>query len=206
MASAFRDRAPNLQGPPRLGVHGLSELDLACVRAAVEVASATPRGVRRPSFLTSLADDRAPEPLRSRACRVNRGRRAARRSTSAPWCHRGDTDSLKAVQTLGGTLVNQRTRIVLEEGASAEIWEQSLSASEELDGVFNITTDLVVGQATRLRYVSGQALSERSWMFGSQRARSPATRRSTGSRSGSAHGPGTSGWRLGSEARAPTLA
>ena len=77
---------------------------------------------------------------------------------------------LKAVQTLGGTLVNQRTRIVLEEGASAEIWEQSLSASEELDGVFNITTDLVVGQAARLRYVSGQALSERSWVFGSQRA------------------------------------
>jgi Fe-S cluster assembly protein SufD len=77
---------------------------------------------------------------------------------------------LKAVQTLGGTLVNQRTRIVLEEGASAQIWEQSLSASEELDGVFNITTDLVVGQAARLRYVSGQALSERSWVFGSQRA------------------------------------
>ena len=78
--------------------------------------------------------------------------------------------SLKAVQTLGGTIVNQRTRIVLEEGASAQIWEQSLSASEELDGVFSITTDLVVGQAARLRYVSGQALSERSWVFGSQRA------------------------------------
>ena len=77
---------------------------------------------------------------------------------------------LKAVQTLGGTLVNQRTRIVLEEGAQAEVWEQYSVASEELDGVFNITTDLVVDQATRLRYVCGQALSERSWIFGSQRA------------------------------------
>jgi Fe-S cluster assembly protein SufD len=77
---------------------------------------------------------------------------------------------LKAVQTQSGTLVNQRTRVVLEEGASAEVWEQSLSASEGLDGVFNITTELVVGDAARLRYVSGQSLSERTWVFGTQRA------------------------------------
>jgi Fe-S cluster assembly protein SufD len=77
---------------------------------------------------------------------------------------------LTAVQALGGTLVNQRTRVVLEEGASAEVWEQSLSAADELDGIFNITTELVVGDAARLRYVSGQALSERSWVFGAQRA------------------------------------
>src|SRR5947209_17847998 len=71
---------------------------------------------------------------------------------------------------LDGTLVNQRTRVVLEEGASAEVWEQSLSASEDLDGVFNVTTELVIGNAARLRYVSGQSLSERTWVFGTQRA------------------------------------
>ncbi len=77
---------------------------------------------------------------------------------------------LRAVQMHDGTIVNQRTRVVLEEGARAEVWEQSLSASEDVDGVFNIATDLVVGDAAQLRYVSGQSLSERSWVFGAQRA------------------------------------
>ncbi|MGH2910365.1 MAG: Fe-S cluster assembly protein SufD, partial [Solirubrobacteraceae bacterium] len=76
---------------------------------------------------------------------------------------------LAAVQSQDGTLVNQRTRIVLEEGAQAEVWEQFLSASGELDGILNITTELVVGDAARLRYVCGQGLSERSWVFGAQR-------------------------------------
>jgi Fe-S cluster assembly protein SufD len=78
--------------------------------------------------------------------------------------------SLTAVQSESGTLVNQRTRVVVEDGASVEIWEQSLSGSEDLDGIFNISTELVVGQNAHLRYVSGQALSENSWVFGSQHA------------------------------------
>jgi Fe-S cluster assembly protein SufD len=78
--------------------------------------------------------------------------------------------ALGAVQTVAGTLVNQRTRIVLEEGAQAEVWEQFLSASTDLDGIFNITTELVIGDNARLRYVCGQGLSERSWVFGAQRA------------------------------------
>jgi Fe-S cluster assembly protein SufD len=81
----------------------------------------------------------------------------------------GHPISLTAVQSDARTLVNQRTRIVLEEGAQAEVWEQFLSASDELDGIFNITTELVVGDAARLRYVCGQALSEKSWVFGAQR-------------------------------------
>jgi Fe-S cluster assembly protein SufD len=78
--------------------------------------------------------------------------------------------SLTGVQPESGTLVNPITRIVLEEGAQAEVWEQFLSADEDLDGVFNIATELVVGQGARLRYVCGQGLSEKSWIFGSQRA------------------------------------
>jgi Fe-S cluster assembly protein SufD len=78
--------------------------------------------------------------------------------------------SLAAVQARTGTLVNQRTLIVLEEGAQAEVWEQYLSASEEVEGVFNAVTELVVADNAHLRYVCGQALSEKSWMFGAQRA------------------------------------
>ena len=78
--------------------------------------------------------------------------------------------SLTGVQAQSGTLVNQHTRIVLEEGAQAEIWEQSLSGSAEVDGIFNMTTEVVVGDNAHLRYVCGQSLSERSWVFGTQRA------------------------------------
>ncbi len=78
--------------------------------------------------------------------------------------------SLHTVQSDSGTLLNQRTLVVLEEGAQAEVWEQYLSGAEELDGVFNAVTELIVGDGARLRYVCGQGLSERSWMFGAQRS------------------------------------
>ena len=78
--------------------------------------------------------------------------------------------SLRSVQARTGTLLNQRTVVVLEEGAQAEVWEQFLSGSGDLDGVFNTVTELVVGQGARLRYVCGQGLSEKSWIFGAQRA------------------------------------
>ena len=78
--------------------------------------------------------------------------------------------SLSTVQPHDGTLLHQRTLIVLEEGAQAEVWEQYLSASDALDGVFNAVTELVVGDGARLRYVCGQALSEKTWIFAAQRA------------------------------------
>jgi Fe-S cluster assembly protein SufD len=78
--------------------------------------------------------------------------------------------SLTAVPAAAGTLVNQRTLIVLEEGAQAEVWEQYLSGEDELDGVFNAVTELIVGDNAHLRYVCGQGLSEHSWIFGAQRA------------------------------------
>jgi Fe-S cluster assembly protein SufD len=78
--------------------------------------------------------------------------------------------SLTTVQAEEGTLLNQRTLVVLDEDAQAEVWEQYLSAEDGLDGVVNVVTELVVGQNARLRYVSGQGLSEKSWIFGAQRA------------------------------------
>ncbi len=77
---------------------------------------------------------------------------------------------LTTVQGSSGTLLGQRTLIVLEEGAHAEVWEQYLSSEHELDGVLNVVTELVVGDGARLRYVCGQGISERSWIFGAQRA------------------------------------
>jgi Fe-S cluster assembly protein SufD len=78
--------------------------------------------------------------------------------------------ALSTVQSEAGTILHQHTLVVLEEGAQAEVWEQYLSGAEELDGVFNVVTELVVGDSSRLRYVCGQNLSERSWIFGAQRA------------------------------------
>ena len=69
-----------------------------------------------------------------------------------------------------GTELDRRTLVVLEDGAQAEVWEQYLSHADDLDGVFNVVTELSVGQGARLRYVCGQALSERTWIFGAQRA------------------------------------
>ena len=78
--------------------------------------------------------------------------------------------SLSTVQARSGTMLGQRTLVVLEEGARAEVWEQYLSGAPELDGVFNAVTELIVGDGAHLRYVCGQGLSERSWIFGAQRA------------------------------------
>jgi Fe-S cluster assembly protein SufD len=75
-----------------------------------------------------------------------------------------------AVQSQAQTSLNWRTLIVLEEGAEAEVWEQYLSASEDVDGLFNTVVELVVGPGANLRFVSGQALNEKSWVFGTHRA------------------------------------
>jgi Fe-S cluster assembly protein SufD len=77
---------------------------------------------------------------------------------------------LTAIQGTDGTELQRRTLIVLEENAQATVWEQHLSGSEETEAVFNTVVELVVGDNAKLRYVCGQELSERSWVFGTQRA------------------------------------
>jgi Fe-S cluster assembly protein SufD len=77
---------------------------------------------------------------------------------------------LTAVQGQTGTELDRRTLIVLEAGAQIEVWEQYLSATNDIDGVFNTVVELVVGENARLRFVSGQDLAERSWIFGTHRA------------------------------------
>jgi len=70
-----------------------------------------------------------------------------------------------------GAAIAWRTLVVLEEGAEAEVWEHSSSAGDETDALLNSVVELHVGQAATLRYVSTQDISERAWIFSSQRAR-----------------------------------
>ena len=77
---------------------------------------------------------------------------------------------LSAVSAAAGTALQRRVLIVLDEGAEAEVWEQYLSADAESETLLNTVVELVVGQNARLRYVCGQDLNEKSWIFGAQRA------------------------------------
>ena len=69
-----------------------------------------------------------------------------------------------------GAAVYWRTVVVLEDGADAEVWEHCSSASDSTDALLNSVVELHVGQAASLRYVSTQDISERAWIFSSQRA------------------------------------
>jgi Fe-S cluster assembly protein SufD len=69
-----------------------------------------------------------------------------------------------------GAALGWRTLIVLEEGAEAEVWEHWSSPTDEVDAVLNSVVELSVGQAATLRYVNTQDISERAWIFATQRA------------------------------------
>jgi len=70
-----------------------------------------------------------------------------------------------------GEAVAWRALVVLEEGAEAEVWEHWSSPGDEVDAVLNAVVELHVGQAATLRYVNTQDISERAWIFATQRAR-----------------------------------
>jgi Fe-S cluster assembly protein SufD len=80
--------------------------------------------------------------------------------------------AIPVVEAGPGRALAWRTLVVLEEGAEAEIWEQYLGPSDgDGDpGLLNSVVELVVGQGANLRYVCGQDVSERSWVFVTQRA------------------------------------
>jgi Fe-S cluster assembly protein SufD len=87
---------------------------------------------------------------------------------------RGASLSVPAVVTVtqqtAATALNWRTLIVLEDEAQAEVWEQYVSSAPDLDALFNTVVEVSVGQNANLRYICGQGLSEKSWIFGTQRA------------------------------------
>jgi Fe-S cluster assembly protein SufD len=69
-----------------------------------------------------------------------------------------------------GSMIAWRTLVVLEEGAEAEVWEHWSSPGEEVDALLNSVIELHVGPAATLRYVNTQDISERAWVFSTQRA------------------------------------
>jgi Fe-S cluster assembly protein SufD len=69
-----------------------------------------------------------------------------------------------------GAAVNWRTLIVLEEGAEAEVWEHWSSPNDDVEALLNSVVELNVGQAATLRYVNTQDISEKAWIFATQRA------------------------------------
>jgi Fe-S cluster assembly protein SufD len=77
---------------------------------------------------------------------------------------------LTTVHEQAGTALHQRVLVVLEEGAQAEVWHQTLSADREAEGLVNGVVELVVGPNAHLRFVDAQDLSEKAWNFGAQRA------------------------------------
>jgi Fe-S cluster assembly protein SufD len=77
---------------------------------------------------------------------------------------------ITVVQSQAQTALHWRTLVVLEEGAQAEVWEQYVSTDDDQEALFGTVTELSVGPNSNLRYVCAQGLSEKSWIFGSQRA------------------------------------
>jgi Fe-S cluster assembly protein SufD len=77
---------------------------------------------------------------------------------------------LSVLQDQEGGGLDWRALIILEEGAEAEVWERYGSPGDDVDGLFNGVVELFVGPGARLRYVCEQELSERSWVFATQRA------------------------------------
>jgi Fe-S cluster assembly protein SufD len=77
---------------------------------------------------------------------------------------------LTAIHEQAGTALHWRTLVVLEEGAEAEVWQQALSPDDDSDGMFNSVVELVVGANAKLRFVDGQDLGEKRWVFGQQRS------------------------------------
>jgi len=77
---------------------------------------------------------------------------------------------LNTVHEVAGSALHWRLLVVLEEGAKAELWHQTLSADDQAEGLVNGVVELVIGAGANLRFVDAQGLSESSWVFGSQRA------------------------------------
>jgi Fe-S cluster assembly protein SufD len=186
-ATAVLPELPSFKGVPGWEFTDLSKLDLDAYPASPAGSSAEPlfepftaSNEGEDAIVLSLEDARREHPElveRHLGTAVSSEDPFVARNESAPgdgwfvYVPRGvklDPVLLTAVASEKSTL-NWRVLIVLEEGASAEVWEQYLSEGDE-DAVLNTVVELVVGQNAHLRFVSGQALNEKSWIFGTQRA------------------------------------
>jgi Fe-S cluster assembly protein SufD len=69
-----------------------------------------------------------------------------------------------------GTALHWRTLVVLEEGAEATVFDQTVSAEGSGEGLINGVVELVVGANATLHYVGLQDVNEQTWVFGNERA------------------------------------
>ena len=68
-----------------------------------------------------------------------------------------------------GSALHWRTLVVLDEGAEATVFDQTVGGGAD-EGLVNGVVELVVGENATLRYVGVQDVSERTWVFGNERA------------------------------------
>ena len=224
MASASRGRAASVQGAARLGVHRHLRPRPRRLRAGAGRDRRRRRGLRRRR--RARRGDR-------HADRRGRGRApGARRappgivvsSEDDPFVARNDADwtsrllvhvgprrrrraadlAARASRPRAERGTYQRTLIVLEEGAQAEVWEQYLSAARRPRRRVQHRDRARRGRrrAAALRLRPG-AVESAAGSSAPSAPRSAATRRSTGSRSASARPAATCGWRPAWPARAP---
>ena len=74
------------------------------------------------------------------------------------------------VHEQAGSALHWRTLVVLEEGAQATVWDQTVSAGDAGEGLVNGVVELVVGANATLRYIGVQDVNEQTWVFGNERA------------------------------------
>jgi Fe-S cluster assembly protein SufD len=77
---------------------------------------------------------------------------------------------LSTVHEASSSALHHRALVVLEEGAEAEVWTQTVSGEGDGQGIANGVVELIVGAGARLRFLDVQDLSEQTWVFGAQRA------------------------------------
>jgi Fe-S cluster assembly protein SufD len=77
--------------------------------------------------------------------------------------------AMSSVEESGGIDLG-RTMVILEEGAEATLLSETASTLESENGLHCGTTELMVGQGARLRYISLQNWNTQAWHFAHQRA------------------------------------
>jgi len=160
---AFEPAGPGEAGEPLLEASGPGDPGEATVTSLTEARERQPELVER--YLGSVVPGDDPFVARNDAAWVGG------LFVHVPRGVRVEGPLVRTTATgADGTALNHRTLIVLEEGAEAELWEQFVSSDGDGATLFNGVTEIVVGPNATLRYVSAQGLSEKSWIFGTQRA------------------------------------
>jgi Fe-S cluster assembly protein SufD len=148
-------------GSPSVGITGSTDGSAATVTPLVEAAGAGPAAAIVRTHFGSLVPREDPFVARNEAAWTDGALihvPAGERLAEPVRIELGAADDAASAF---------RTLIVIEENAEAEVWEHWWGGGE---GLLNGVVEIRVGPGARLRYVSSQELSDRSWVFATQRA------------------------------------